>query len=44
MNNNQPIKHGPVTLAALVSAGFNFSGMPVPTTVLVDALADGGVR
>lgn len=32
--------HGPVTLGSLASAGFNF-GMPVPTTVLVDALVGG---
>ena len=44
MNEKNQEQHGPVTLAELVSAGFNFSGMPVPTTVLVDALADGGIR
>lgn len=43
MNNNKPIKHGPVTLAELVSAGFNF-GQAVVTTVKVDALAVGGAR
>lgn len=40
---NKPIKHGPVTLAELASAGFNF-GKAVVTTVKVDALAIGGVR
>ena len=43
MNNNKPIKHGPVTLAELASAGFNF-GQAVVTTVKVDALAIGGAR
>ena len=42
--NNKPIKqHGPVTLAELASAGFNF-GQAVVTTVKVDALAIGGAR
>ena len=42
--NNKPIKqHGPVTLAELATAGFNF-GKAVLTTVKVDALAIGGAR
>ena len=44
MNNNKPIKHGPVTLAELASAGFNYFGKAVVTTVKVDALAIGGAR
>ena len=41
--NDQTKQHGPVTLAELVSAGFNF-GQAVVTTVKVDALAVGGAR
>jgi hypothetical protein len=43
MNTKQQKNHGPVTLATLAAAGFNF-GMAVVTTVKVDAIAVGGAR
>lgn len=43
MKNNQNKDHGPVTLAELATAGFNF-GCIVATTVLIDACVTGGER
>ena len=41
--NDQTKQHGPVTLAELATAGFNF-GKAVLTTVKVDAFAEGSAR
>ena len=43
MKTKTKTNHGPVTLAELASAGFNF-GCIVATTVRVDAIAVGGAR
>ena len=44
MKNQNNKDHGPVTLAELAAAGFNFGMQAVATVVLIDACVTGGER